>query len=310
MGTTDGADGDAGGRGGYGRPGWCRSEDGVGLACTDFGGTGPDLVLVHATGFCAAVLGPLARGLVGSFHCYGVDLRGHGRSERPPDGNFDWAGFALDVTAVIDHYGLDRPLAFGHSAGGAAVLLAEEDHPGTFAGIYAYEPVMFPSDVPLEPQFEGNPLAVAARRRRETFPSSDEAFANFASKPPLDSIDPDVLLAYVENGFETVPAGDGGDGSTVRLRCRRDDEAAIFTLALDHPGYARLGNVRCPVTLACGALTDSFGRTTMRRAADRLARSTVSVIDGLGHFGPLERPGTIAEAVTEALLTPRPASPS
>ena len=142
------------------------------------------------------------------------------------------------------------------------------------------------------------------------FPSPEDAFLNFSSKPPFAGLDPEALRYYVEAGFETVPAVEGGDGRAIRLRCRRDDEAAIFTLALDHPGYARLGNVRCPVTLACGALTDSFGRTTMRRAADRLARSTVSVIDGLGHFGPLERPGTIAEAVTEALLTPRPASPS
>ena len=44
----------------------CTTPDGVGIAVYDFGGHGPDLLLVHATGFCAEPFGPLARALGGA----------------------------------------------------------------------------------------------------------------------------------------------------------------------------------------------------------------------------------------------------
>ncbi len=205
----------------------CTTPDGVGIAAYDFGGSGRDLLLVHATGFCAAVLGPLVRGLADSYHCWGLDLRAHGRSERPADGNFSWSGFTTDVLTVIGHLGLERPLAFGHSCGGAAILLAEEARPGTFEALYCFEPVIFNEPIGRE-ALHLNPLSVGARRRRETFPSAEDAFVNFSTKPPFADLDPEVLELYVEGGFEVIPRDEGGDGQAIRLRCRRDDEAEIY----------------------------------------------------------------------------------
>src|SRR5579872_6944966 len=106
-----------------------RTADGVGIACYDLGGSGPVLLLAHATGFCAAVLAPLAARLADRFHCIAFDERAHGLSDRPADEDFGWYGFAADVLAVVDHLGLEQPLGFGHSCGGAALLLAEETRP-------------------------------------------------------------------------------------------------------------------------------------------------------------------------------------
>ena len=108
----------------------CTTPDGVGIAVYDFGGDGEDLLLVHATGFCGEMFGPLARSLDHRFRCWGLDLRAHGRSGWPANGDFAWSGFRTDVLTVIDHLGLSRPYAFGHSCGGAAILLAEEGRPG------------------------------------------------------------------------------------------------------------------------------------------------------------------------------------
>ncbi len=217
------------------RPAHHRSTtpDGVGIEVYDFGGRGrSDLLLVHATGFCAEVFIPLAAGLSDQFHCWGVDLRAHGRSERPGDGDFEWSGFAADVATAVDDLGLDHPYAFGHSCGGAAVLLAEQAAPGTFRALYCFEPVMFPgtpdADVPSD-----NPLSAGARRRRDTFPSAELAFTNFSSKPPFSSLDPDVLLAYVESGFELIPVEGGatdvpsGFGAAATTRRRSTPEASL-----------------------------------------------------------------------------------
>ncbi len=271
------------------------TTDGVRVACYDFGGDGPPLLMAHATGFCAAAFGPLARSLGGRFHSTGVDLRAHGRSGTSPSWDFDWHGFALDLLAAVDGAGLGRPVGFGHSCGGGALLLAEVARPGTFAGLYLFEPVVYPGDVPPAPMYEGNPMSSAALRRRASFASRHEALANFSSKAPLDRLCPDALAAYVDNGFG--PDADGG----ITLRCLREDEAAVFAHGFSHDAFAHLGEVRCPVTLASGSATDSFGTDSMSALAARLGRVEVVELAGLGHFGPLEDPDAVAMSVASSL---------
>jgi pimeloyl-ACP methyl ester carboxylesterase len=278
------------------------TPDGVRIAYYDLGGEGPPLLLAHATGFCGPVMAPLAASLAGRFRCFALDERAHGASDPPPGENFDWHGFATDVLAVVDDLGLERPFGFGHSCGGAALLLAEEARPGTFAGLYCFEPVVYPGDDPLAPTTEGNPLAAGALRRREEFGSRREAIANFAGKAPFDRLDPEALAAYVDNGF--APAEGGG----IRLLCRREHEAQVFAHAFSHDAYAHLSEVRCPVTLACGADTDGFGPELLGTFALRLATVTTAVLPGMGHFGPLEDPAAVAASVTGSLI-PRPGTP-
>lgn len=273
------------------------TADGVDIAAYDFGGAGPDLLLAHATGFCAAVLAPMAERLVDRFHVVALDLRGHGRSGRPVDGDFDWHGFAGDVLAVVDGLGLAAPLGFGHSCGGAALVLAEEARPGTFRGLYLFEPAMMPWDEPPEPPDERNPFVAGSLRRRQAFASRADALATFSSKPPLARLHPDALAAYVDNGFRA----DGDDG--IRLRCRREDEARIYVSSVTHDAYRRLGEVRCPVVLACGADTDRIGPDFLERYTERLERAEAVVLPRLGHFGPLEDPAAVAGSVGSTLGT-------
>jgi pimeloyl-ACP methyl ester carboxylesterase len=285
------------------------TPDGIELALYDFGGVGDDLLIVHATGFCAGVLQPLAQALGDHFHCLALDLRGHGRSGRPAGGDFAWSGFATDVLTAVDAFGLARPVAFGHSCGGASLLLAEQRRPGTFRSLYLFEPVVAP-DQPVPFPLEENPLSRGARRRRETFPNAEDAFVNFSSKPPFAALDPAVLLRYVEDGFEPIPAADGGDGEAIRLRCARDDEAEVYVHGFGNGAFAHLDEVRCPVTFAYGSSTDAFGPEIMAADAARVPVSAVESFDGLGHFGPLERPERVAGRVRTALDSPDDTAPS
>jgi pimeloyl-ACP methyl ester carboxylesterase len=279
----------------------CTTADGLGIAVYDFGGHGDDVLLVHATGFCAEVFRPLATKLGDRFHCWALDLRAHGRSDRPADGDFAWSGFRIDVLTVIDYLGLRRPFAFGHSCGGAAVLLAEQARPGTFRALYCFEPVVLPRTGGLV--VEHNPLSEGARRRRETFLSPEDAFINFSSKPPFADLDPEVLELYVESGFELLPAAEGGDGKAIRLRCRRDDEAEIYAHGPEHGAFEHLKEIGCPVTLACGEHTDAFGPAFLRADAEQLPRAAIEVIPAVGHFGPLQQPGSVATSVLRAFDT-------
>lgn len=269
--------------------------DGVRVAVHDFGGEGPALVMAHAAGFLGQVFSPLARELAGHFRCVAPDGRGHGDTRLPDGLALDWHGLAADVLAAVDGLGLDRPYAFGHSSGGAAVLLAEQARPGTFRAIYCFEPILIPTDPPVGNE-TGMWLAAKARRRRHTFPGREEALAHFSSKPPLDAATPAALRAYVEHGLEDDGAG------AVRLKCRPEVEATVYETATAHDAFARLGEVACPVTVACGGLTPGCTGERPFASEDRLPAGRGEVVPGVGHLGPLERPDVVAGFVRRALL--------
>lgn len=270
------------------------THDGVAIAVHDLGGSGRPLLLAHATGFVAQMWAKVAERLTDTFHVIAFDTRGHGDSSRPrdPEG-FDWRCLAADVLAVVDELDLTPALAAGHSSGGAALLLAEIARPGTFDALFLYEPIVFPppeAGAPPQP----NVMAEAARRRRAWFPSRDAAFANYSTKPPLASLHPDVLRAYVEHGFR-----DGRDGG-IELKCAPEDEAAVFARARGHDAFDRLGEVRCDVAVAGGEESD-IPPDLMHLIARRLPKGRAEVVPGKGHLLPFEEPDVVAALVRAAL---------
>jgi pimeloyl-ACP methyl ester carboxylesterase len=273
----------------------------VALAVYAWGGDGIPVLLAHPTGFHGLAWAPVAERLVErGYRVWSLDFRGHGDSGRSPDG-YHWHGFARDVGAVTRHLGLARDpglLAVGHSKGGTALLLDEARHPGTYARLWCYEPIMFPADQPLPPDFD-NPLSRGARRRRATWPSKGEAERNFASKPPLDVLDADALNAYVDHGFRRDKHGG------YELKCRPEDEAEVYAMGAANGAFPRLGDVHPPTVVACGENTDAITPVFARVIVDRLPKGTLEVFTGLGHFGPMEDPARVADAIAAFEMTTR-----
>jgi len=267
------------------------TPDGLTLALHEHGGSGRPTLLCHATGFHGAVWEPLSAALGDGFERWAVDFRAHGASTVPVDRELPWSEIATDVLTVID--ALDPPpgqlLGVGHSMGGACLLLAEQARPGTFAGLWLFEPIAPPPGA-LAPAQGGNNLADGALRRRSSFPSIADAVANFAGKPPFHTLRADALHAYVRHGF--VPGEDGA----VHLACRPEQESRVYRGGGAHDAFEHLGEVRCPVVVACGE--DLVGPAAFAPAiAAALPAGHLEPHRHMSHFGPLEAPTVLAEAI-------------
>ncbi|HEX2041803.1 MAG TPA: alpha/beta hydrolase [Acidimicrobiales bacterium] len=267
------------------------SSGGVSVAVHELGGAGPPLLIVHGTGFCTGMMAPLAAELSHRFRCVGLDLRGHGSSPVVPGASYHWHDLADDVATVVDAFGLAPAYAVGHSSGGAVLLIAAADRPSPFEGLWCYEPIVWPDPAALTARAEG--LAAGASRRRAAFGSREEAGANFAGKPPFSGFDPRALSAYLECGFADTPGG-------VALSCPPEVEAEMYRMGVAHDGFGRLGRVACPVTVARGERSDAIGADVVAAQVAALARGRAVELAGLSHFGPLEDPARVAEAVLEA----------
>lgn len=287
-----------------------RSTDGVVVAVHDLGGQGPPAVLVHATGFSGLMWQPVAD-LLSEWHCWAPDVRAHGEAVTPGGLDLSWWGVAEDVAATVADRGLQGCPAAGHSMGATALLLAELSRPGTFGPLYCYEPVTAP--------VRGGPtrdeeLAERTLRRRETFPSRKAARDNFAAKMPFAAFSPASLDAYVQHCFgpdleghppdnDNDNGSDNGDAGPVRLRCGAAEESTLYRMGARHGLFERLGEIRCPVTVASGLANDGHPSAFAAAVASQVPHASLVRYEDLSHFGPQEDPARIAAGIAAAWST-------
>lgn len=98
-------------------------DHGTATAAVDYGGTGPDVVLLHGGNRNLLDWTPL-RPLLPGMRLVAYDLRGHGRSGVPPDADYSFGAHLEDLDAVLRHFRLERPVLVGHSIGGNIAVAA------------------------------------------------------------------------------------------------------------------------------------------------------------------------------------------
>lgn len=281
---------------------------GVEVAVHELGGTVPDplLLLCHATGFSGRAYSALASVLSrGGFHVLAVDFRGHGDSSVPPGDDYSWQAMAGDLLAVVDHLSPGRPVhAFGHSMGGAVLLLAETERPGLLEAAYLYEPIVLPAGRRSGPDAASlsrasASLAAAARRRRAVFSSREEALWRFAESETLGVLQAQCLVDYVEHAMVEAPDG------TVHLKCEPAAEAACFE-ADDLPTSDSLGALQVPTTVAVGGAGGRWAPSALGvRAAESLGNGRLERHPAFGHLGPLEAPRAVGLSALDAFALNR-----
>jgi pimeloyl-ACP methyl ester carboxylesterase len=228
-------------------------HDGLEIAALDWGGDGPPLLLQHPNGFCAGVFDPLARRLRGEYRPIGVDVRGHGASERPADlADCSFVNGARDVLAVLDALAVPEVVVLGQSMGGGVSVLLESLRPGTVRGALLCEAIAFP--VPPQASDGSNPMAAMARRRRAVWPDRATVHESYGARPPLNVMEPAALAAYVQFGFR-----DRADDA-VELACAPEVEARFFEAASEPDGatlaFEHLHGIGFPVAVVASSGTD------------------------------------------------------
>ena len=114
-----------------GRRSAVRAADGTALWVRTFGPEdAPTILFVHGW-TCAAEFWKLqVAALEGERRIVAFDLRGHGQSERPPDGDYSIQTFARDLDAVLEQaVPAERALLVGHSLGAMAIVAWAAEHP-------------------------------------------------------------------------------------------------------------------------------------------------------------------------------------
>jgi pimeloyl-ACP methyl ester carboxylesterase len=264
--------------------------NGIRLSCQDWGGEGPPIVVLHATGFLGRVYRPIALALRSTGHVYSYDQRGHGDSSRPADGDYSWASTAADLKEFIVAMKLERTCGLGHSAGATAIGSLAGAEPALISRAVLVEPVVFDDEVPESAQ---DSLYERTRKRKRWFESAEAMFRSLERKPPFNTWRRDMLRDYCEYGTRLAPQGG------VELKCPPEIEADFYSRAREFPGLTLMLKSRSPLLLMFGEKSDSTGVKIEDKIAAQLVNGTVVTIPDAGHFLPMEQPEMVVRMAAE-----------
>ncbi len=262
----------------------------------------PLIHFLHGNGFCGGIYWPFLRGLLGEHALFCHDIEGHGASDAPTAYS-GTANIIRRVPQVIDEQcaGAAPMIGMGHSFGAAVTLAVAAQRPDLFRTLVLLDPILIPTPAWLGIKLAGllgrNPMANAARRRRNQWSSRDEVLTRLRGRGIYQGWREDALESFVEHATCADSNGNGnGNGRT--LCCPRDLEASIF----ENPVYPwrLIRRVRCPVLFVYGASSYPFLSTSARLARRLNPRVEIRRLPG-GHCFMQEDPDRSAAAVRDFL---------
>ncbi len=269
--------------------------DGVKLHVADWGGSGPDILLVHANGFLGWVYRTLIQYLVDGYHIYTLDLRGQGDSDKPELRDSHWQDMANDVEVVIDALGLQDFYGLGHSGGAALLAEYAATHNGRVKSLALLEPVTIPHEPPfLERLSSANhPLVGQTLRRREVWDSRQQLFDAYRRKDAFSGWQTEILWDYINHGTADLPNGQ------IQLKCSVKVEAHVFAQTPLVDIYSQLDRIDCPAVVLRGEKTDPPLFLVAEKVAQKIPQGTLVTVPDTSHFLPMEKPDEIARIITQ-----------
>jgi pimeloyl-ACP methyl ester carboxylesterase len=242
-------------------------------------GSGPPVVMVHGSGLSQVVWRGFGyqRALAAERTVVTLDLRGHGRSEKPHDAEaYSVDLLVADVLAVLDALGTDRAAYVGYSLGGRVGFALAAEHPDRLTRL------------------------VSAGGAPRSEPGSFDRLFYPGCRSTLEEDGIDAFVAAWEERS-------GGLDASTRAAFRANDPAAFAALmrATDlDPGVpdGALTGIRVPSLLLAGS-RDRARLAASRHAASLMPAAALQVLEGAGH-GDTLRHADALPAVRAFLLGP------
>jgi pimeloyl-ACP methyl ester carboxylesterase len=254
-------------------------------------GEGPDLVLIHGmTGNLAVWHLRIVPLLEEHFRVTTYDLRGHGYSSMPPTG-YDADQMAEDLVGLMDELGLDRPSLAGHSYGADIALYLANLHPERVERIVAIEGAL--------------PALIHARTRDEWegWDHWVDMLERSGHHVPADRRSDAVYLlrASLEVPKKWGPLNGLPRNPKPFLRLVEETTLAADYERIGSLPLERIPHISTPVTLVFTRSSAFMGTHDHLAAHLPDVRSVLLPETEWGHFGPLEQPERVAEAILASL---------
>lgn len=266
---------------------------GVLLALDEWPAAGPRTVFLHATGFSRGCWRTHAARLAHQSTPTLIDLRGHGASSKPAE-PYRWSYFVDDLVSLFETEDWQNVVLCGHSVGGATAIQIAARIPDRIAALVLLEAVVPAASASLHRRDEGS-LVERTRHRRSRWPSQRAAADYLRARPPYDSWDSDVFEGWIDTGVVMAA------GSEAELACPPWVEASVFAETTRSTARDDLGLVAARTTVVRATGVRGMPSTCDPSVAAEVSNAREVVVEGSGHFLPLEDVDLVVQVVATAL---------
>jgi pimeloyl-ACP methyl ester carboxylesterase len=266
----------------------------------DLGGSGEELVFLHANGYPPECYRPLLSRLAESHHVTAMAQRPLWPGSKPEDVQ-DWRPLAEDFLRFLGAHQTGPLACVGHSMGGIALLRAALWEPERFKAIVLLDPVLFPPYMilfwnimrllKLGKTFL--PLVESARQRRREFNDLERLFNGYRRKSIFRYLNDESLRAYIEG------IACRREGGNYQLCYSAEWEIRLYMTAIwpDMDIWRGLPGLKVPALIIRGAETDTFWERTGRLVKRKQPRVKVETVEESTHLLPLERPKEVSHLI-------------
>ncbi|HMQ06079.1 MAG TPA: alpha/beta hydrolase [Saprospiraceae bacterium] len=244
--------------------GFYVDSQGVRIYCTDSGGDGIPLVLMHGlTANLHSFDGYMNAGLGDHFRVIRMDLRGRGLSDSPDE--YSMESHMNDLLAILAFFNLKKAMIGGHSFGALLSIYSSYFNPEVFEAM-----IIIDAAARLHPDAR-NMLIPTLSRIDKIWNSMEEYLAEMKSAEYLSGMWNTSLesyfkadVRYFENGSVTT--------------CSRNDNIqkateSVFSIGLQWLNF--IGGIQCPVLLINAPGPYQGGEALL---PENFARETVDLI--------------------------------
>lgn len=254
----------------------------------------PTIVVLHGgPGFDQGYLRPGMSPLAADAQLVFVDLRGQGRSARPPVRTCTLEQMADDVAELCAALGIGSPIVFGHSAGGFVALHLALRRPAAVGGL-----ILCCSSPTLAPMPDDDPPpGLAERASPEAAEIAQRLFGGDFSTENLAAFATRVAPYYAADRHTHVP------GQLLALSGFAPDIAGHFFAVLA-PAYdlrPRLPEISVPTLVVVGRQDWVCPPVASRTLAAGIPNAQLVEVADAGHFVFSEEPAAFQAAVRSYL---------
>ncbi|MFT7586616.1 MAG: pimeloyl-ACP methyl ester carboxylesterase [Cellvibrionaceae bacterium] len=259
----------------------------------DFGGAAssatnegqPIIHFAHPNGFPAACFHRFAHQLTHKYRVIGMNARPLWPGSDPAEFT-NWKVLADDLIRFLDENKLSGVIGAGISLGAVTTMYAALKRPDLFSKLLLIEPVFLPKRIiwssklfPASMVEKRSPAGIA-KKRRDQWPTRQEAFDQWRPKRAFKRYSDDTLWDYVNHALVEQP-----DGS-VKLAFPKEWEAKIFN---SPPAvWNKIGRITHPTLAIRGNRSNVLFEPQWQRWQKLQPEATFVEIDGAGHMIPLE----------------------
>ena len=255
----------------------------------------PTIVLLHGGSLTAHTWDLVCASLSERYRCLAVDLRGHGDSEWPADGDYQLGTMARDIAELIALECTAPPVLIGMSLGGLTSIKLAGTSGTQLAGLVIV-------DIGPDLRSEGARSIVAFTSTNRELPGVEDFVAKAMAFNPRRK--PELLRRSLLYNLRPLPNGSW----TWKWDPRRMHNVDLDAMARD---YAELWqivrHIHCQTLVVRGSRSPVFLAEDARRLTEAMLNATSAIVEDAGHTVQGDNPKGFLEIVRPFLSEVLPA---